>query len=85
MHHHIYIDGTTGRWGDRSALVLVALTDDELERFQSLTDAQRLEQWGTATRYFGDVPAVRGPVRRHLAARDEPTAADRAGDAPPAH
>lgn len=68
--HHVYLDLETGTWGDRSDLVIITLTDAELDRFAEQSDADRCEAWKGATRYFGQTWG--GRIRRHLSKRDQP-------------
>ena len=68
--HHVYLNVDTGAWGDRSSLVILTLTDSELETFASLTDTDRAREWGKAHRYFGETWG--GSIRRHLSMADKP-------------
>lgn len=66
--HHVYLDVTTGTWGDRSALVVITLTDSQLEKLAEQTPAERIAAWEGCNRYFGETYG--SGIRRHLAQRD---------------
>jgi len=52
---YLYWDAETGTWGDRCNLVILALWDDEAERFEAMSDQERREAYGERGRYFGNL------------------------------
>jgi hypothetical protein len=55
----MYVDRVTGYMGNRSDLVIMALTAKELGELRETTGIERVERYANATRYFGDVAAAR--------------------------
>lgn len=68
--HHVYLDLEQGTWGDRSSIVILTLTDSELEDFAQLADSGRRKVWEGANRYFGETYGA--GIRRHLSIADKP-------------
>jgi hypothetical protein len=67
--YHVYLDTDSGTWGDRKSLVMVTLTEPELQRLECMTTAQVKAMAGKGARYFGNVAEVTSR-RRHLTSSD---------------